>query len=338
LQYGTGRIPAVVRFTGQDALQAGESTVGQLRLASPIVAFVGDRFVIRDRSEQHTIAGGVILDTTDSPGSFRTADQQTLLSLRAANPDNIPTYVESEVMRSGSVPIQRLLTNSNFSDAEITAGLDELQKKGRLIVCGDIATDMNSWQSLRRRAVDRIDRAHATNPEQQGLSLTDLRNELPDATAEAIEALVNDLCNHGFVRRGSIVARASHRPRLAGPLERSATEVLAALMEKPLDPPGRSRIAPDSTRQQALRYLIEHGKIVDLGTDLLVSDEAFSQAKEQVIRLISAKGSATVSELREALHTSRRVAVPLLERLDREGVTRRLGDRRVLATEKSMAK
>ena len=203
------------------------------------------------------------------------------------------------------------------------------------MICGDIASDVNSWQSLRQRAIDLIDRAHETKPEQDGLPLTNLRNELPDVTPEVIEALVIDLCGDGFIRRGSVVARASYRSRLAGPLERSAKEILAALLEKPLDPPGRTRIAPDPTHQQAVRYLIEHGDIVDLGTDLLVSGEAFSRAKEAVVQFIRAKGPATVSELREALQTSRRVAVPLLERLDRERVTRRLGDRRVLTAEKS---
>ena len=103
--------------------------MGQLRLTSDIVAFVGDRFVIRDGSEQHTIAGGVILDVSSSPRCFRTADQQKLLGMRAANPNDIAAYVESELMRSGSVRVQNFLSNSNFSDVEIDKALNELRKK-----------------------------------------------------------------------------------------------------------------------------------------------------------------------------------------------------------------
>jgi selenocysteine-specific elongation factor len=335
LQYGTGRIPATVVFSGRNALEAGQSAISQLRLPSPILAFVGDRFVLRDRSEQHTIAGGLILDVTASPRSFRSVGQQKLLGMRIANPDDIGAYVESELIRRGPMRVQNLLPNSNFSDVEIGEALNELQKNARVIVAGDIASDVNSWRLLRQHAIDLIDRAHKTKPEQDGLALTELRRELAAVSAEAIEALIIDLCASGFIRGGSVVARASHQSRLHGPLQRTAKEILAALMEKPLDPPARARIAPDSTRQQAVRYLIEHGEIVDLGTDLLVSGEAFSRAKEVVVQFISAKGPATVSELREALRTSRRVAVPLLERLDRERVTRRLGDRRVLTAEKS---
>jgi selenocysteine-specific elongation factor len=52
--------------------------------------------------------------------------------------------------------------------------------------------------------------------------------------------------------------------------------------------------------------------------------------KSQVAEFISKNGPATVSELRQALGSSRRIMVPLLERLDREGVTRRVGDKRCL--------
>ena len=333
LQYGTGRIPATAVFSNRPALEPGESVITQLRLTSPVVAFVGDRFVIRDGSEQHTIAGGIILDTSGSPRCFRTGSQQQLLGVRAKNPGNIEAYVESELIRSGPVHIQHLLTKSIFSTDQIGSALSELCKRGRAIVSGDTASDAESWRSFRERAVNLIDQAHQRRPDQNGLPLTELRARLPDLTAEAMEALTTDLCATDFVRRGSVIARVSHRSRLPAPLERSAKEILAALMEKPLDPPARNRVAPDSTRQQAVRYLIDHGEIVDLGADLVVSSEAFTRAREEIVRVISAKGSATVSELREALHTSRRVAVPLLERLDRDRVTRRLGDRRVLSAD-----
>jgi selenocysteine-specific elongation factor len=337
VQYGTGRIPATVVFPNRNTLEVGESDIGQLRLASPVAAFVGDRFVIRDGAEQQTIAGGIILDTNSSPRSFRTAAQQRLLGTRASHPDNLHGYVESELIRRGPIHVQSLLPNSNFSAAEIANALDDLAKSGRVVRCGDIAADANSWQRIRQRAVDLIEGRHERMPQLDGVALTELRAALPELSSEVVEALVMQLCETGFVRHGSIVARASHRSTLPEPLEQSAKQILAALLEKPLDPPARTRLALDPNRQQAVRYLIEHGQIVDLGADLLLSGEAFTRAREAVVRFISANGSATVSQLREALQTSRRVAVPLLERLDRERVTRRVGDRRVLTNHKPSA-
>jgi selenocysteine-specific elongation factor len=79
-----------------------------------------------------------------------------------------------------------------------------------------------------------------------------------------------------------------------------------------------------------VRFLIENGDVTELALDVLLLRESFEQMKSQVAEFISNNGPATVSELRQALGSSRRVMVPLLERLDRDGVTRRVGDKRML--------
>ena len=79
-----------------------------------------------------------------------------------------------------------------------------------------------------------------------------------------------------------------------------------------------------------MRFLIENGDVTELALDVLLLRESFERMKSQVAEFISNNGPATVSELRLALGSSRRVMVPLLERLDREGVTRRVGDKRML--------
>src|SRR4029077_10254118 len=111
LHHGTGRNPAVLFLAGENALTVGKSAIGQLRLDSPVLAFVGDRFVIRDRSEQHTIGGGVILDTKGDARSFRTAVQQELLGLRATAPNNATPFIESELARHGPIRLSNLLRN-----------------------------------------------------------------------------------------------------------------------------------------------------------------------------------------------------------------------------------
>jgi selenocysteine-specific elongation factor len=64
--------------------------------------------------------------------------------------------------------------------------------------------------------------------------------------------------------------------------------------------------------------------------------ESFERMKSQVAEFISKNGAATVSELRQTLGSSRRVMVPFLERLDRDGITRRAGDKRMLCTIRSL--
>jgi selenocysteine-specific elongation factor len=78
-----------------------------------------------------------------------------------------------------------------------------------------------------------------------------------------------------------------------------------------------------------LRFLIETGEVSEVGSHVILLRENFERMKDAVADFISENGPATVSELRQRLQSSRRIMVPLLERLDREGVTRRVGDKRM---------
>ena len=82
--------------------------------------------------------------------------------------------------------------------------------------------------------------------------------------------------------------------------------------------------------QQALRFLLECGEAVEINAEIVLTADAMRQAIGLVREFLNAKGPATVSELRQALGSSRRIVVPLLERLDRDGVTLRQGDKRSL--------
>jgi selenocysteine-specific elongation factor len=103
-----------------------------------------------------------------------------------------------------------------------------------------------------------------------------------------------------------------------------------ALSAKPFDPPARKEIEVDRHAQQVVRFLIATGEAIEVGSDLVVLRENFERMKKALADFISKNGPATVSELRQALESSRRIVVPLLERLDRDGVTRRVGDKRIL--------
>ena len=329
LHHGTDRIPAVLILANDHPLQPGETALGQLRMAHPILAFAGDRYVLRDRSEQHTIAGGIILETNVTKSL--SAGQSQGLMARAENPHDVSVYVETELIRGGPARISELLRNSRFSAKEVEAAVIKLGQSRRIIMQADTVAEIHSWQAIRDRAAWLIDEAHRKNPAQKGFELTELRSAFPQLSAETINALIENLCGNGFSQRGSMIARASHRPSLPTELEEAAKQILKLLTEKLLDPPARAQIASDASRRQATRFLIEHGEVVEISPDLLLSRQGFDRGKQIVSTCLRAKQSATVSELREALGTSRRVAIPLLERLDRDRVTRRIGDRRVLS-------
>ena len=254
------------------------------------------------------------------------------LSARAESPGDISRLVASQAAYEGATRRSNLLLKSRFSTAEISASVSQLAATGTVVLAGDFVVDAARWQAMHRRATEAIDARHRAHPEQSGLPLTDLRaafnEELP--VADLFDAVVADLCKRDFVRIGTAIRRTSHLPVLPPKLQAAGAKIRAVLASNPLDPPSRKDLAPDPASQQALRFLIETGEVAEINVEIAMSADSMKRATEMVRQFIRAKGPATTSDLRQMLGNSRRVAIPLLERLDRDGITLRQGDKRAL--------
>jgi selenocysteine-specific elongation factor len=329
--HGSGTVAARIAFRGDRTLAAGQRAVAQLRLEAPAFVFAGDRFILRDWAERLTLGGGIVLDPDGNRKAFRTAPRIEFLASRAASPEDVASFVASQVAYDGATRASQLLRRSRFSSAAISAAAAKLVADGAVVAAGDLIVHAASWQALRRRATDTIDACHRAHPEESGLPLNDLRAALGDLpVAELFEAIVSDLCTRDFVRAGAAIRRASHRPALTPQLGAAGEKIRAMIAARPLDPPSRKDLAPDPASNQALRFLIQSGELVEINVEIVLSVEAMKQATEMVRNHIRRHGPATTSDLRQMLGNSRRVAIPLLERLDRDGLTVRQGDKRAL--------
>ncbi len=329
--YGSARFAArIVLLDGRELLP-GDRVVARLRFRTPVFVFVGDRFVIRDSSGRQTVAGGVVLNADAEKTRFRSAPERGFLQRRATGPNDIFVLLRTQLERDQVSQRACLLLQSNFSGDEIGTAVNRLARENEAFVSGAIVADSVSWQELRRHAIGAIDAEHETNPQHLGLKLTRLRDLVAKETPEVFEALVTNLCNHGAVRVGDVIKRAEHRPTLPPQLQTAGEAIRRALTSEPFDPPSRHELAPDPLSQEALRYFIRTGEVVEISQGAVLSRDAFEEMRSRVIDFIHRHGPAAAGELRQALESSRRVTVPFLERLDRDGVTRRQGDKRVLA-------
>ncbi len=330
--HGSGTVPARIAFRDAMTLAAGERAVAQLRLESPVFVFAGDRFILRDWSERATLGGGVVLDPDGNRKEFRTARRTKFLAARAADPEDPMAFVSSQVAYAGAARTSKLLLHSRFSASAAADAASKLAAVGSVISAGDVLVDASKWRASLERAMQIINSRHRSHPEEAGLPLHDLRAALQDElpVPEIFEALVTQLSARDFVRTGAAIRQASHRPALTPQLQAAGTKILSLLAAKSLDPPSRKDLAPDGTSQQALRFLIRSGELVEVNAEIVMTAESVNRATEMVRQHIRTHGPATTSDLRQMLGNSRRVAIPLLERLDRDGVTLRQGDKRAL--------
>jgi selenocysteine-specific elongation factor len=327
VHHGSANFSACVFFQTNEELRAGENAIAQIRLGAPTLMFAGDHFVIRDASEQSTLAGGVVLDPDASVRNFRSAAQREFLAKRAQAPHDAGVFAATQIARDRAVKRNALLVKSSFSADEIA----QVIKSASVIERGDLVVDAKWWNEVLRQAETIIDLQHKTHPNHAGLALSELRQVFADELplAEIFDALVFELGRNGFVRTGEAIARATHRPTLPPQLRSAARKIRDALAAK--KPPSRAELAPDATSQQALRFLRDRGELVDLTGEVVLATDQFMKMRDAIVAFLRKNNSGTVSELRELLGTSRRVIIPFLERLDRDGVTRRVADKRVLA-------
>ena len=332
VHHGSAKARAKVVFSPRKELGPGEHALAQLRFEANVFGFAGDRFVVRDSAGQSTLAGGVVLDPDAGRKLFRSEARLSFLSRRAESPSEVTSFVASQIERDRAIRRPALLLKSNFSSKDISDSVSRLAAEGNLVLAGDFAIDAAGWQMVYRRAADAIEASHRAHPEQAGLSLSDLRTKLEaDLTfSDLFESVVSDLCRNEFVKVGNTIRRVIHQRALPPPLLAAAAELRTKLAAKPFDPPSRKQLAPDSVSQQALRFLIDTGEVVAINAEVVLASDSLKHMTNLISKYIRDNRAATVSQLRQELGCSRRVIVPLLEQLDRDGVTLRNGDIRTL--------
>ncbi len=332
VHHGTGNVPARIYFQDRDEGLPGQRAIAQLRFDEPLFVFADDRFIVRDGPERHTLAGGTILDPRASRSRFRTPQRQknlTKLTEARTAAERALAHLNVEPV----LPRASVLAQSHFSAAQIEAAIQQLASEKQIVATEKIVTNSKWWQEFCRLATDAIDGAHRENPERAGLPLSELRqtlhnvSEMDDTT---FEALLDHLTRNGFTRYGPSIGRNSHRPALPAHLQAAGNKIRAVLNARPMDPPSRKELTPDTAPFQALKFLLTNGEAVEVGPELVLARASYEKAIETIRNELRGRGSASVAELRQALNTTRRVMVPLLEKLDREGITQRQGDRRVL--------
>jgi selenocysteine-specific elongation factor len=315
----------------------------RLRLERPALVMIGDRFVLRSMSDQQTLAGGVVLDAIEKPrrrlSFLRDVAQHAMLVKRFTNPADGVAAIQSALERDRVVDRRVLFPLMRNSPSDLNSFCQTLQRDGQLCEAGPYLVRAEDWTRARQCISQAVASYHQTHPQQQGLPLTGARRLVQESlglgsssqpTDAICEAMIATFAGDDIQRTGTVLRRADHQPVLPPKLQAAGQVILDTLRERPFDPPSAKELARNDASHQALKYLIATGQVIDLGQHTVLSATAYASAIEQIRHQLRVTGSATVSELKAMLGSSRRVMVPLLERLDRDRITRREGDLRFL--------
>ncbi|HYE30980.1 MAG TPA: selenocysteine-specific translation elongation factor [Methylomirabilota bacterium] len=325
-RHGTANIPATVQLLNANDLKAGESVLARFRFERPVFALEGERFVIRDWAEQRTLGGGLILHVGEPP-SIRGAHLQ-FLETRAKQLDCF-TWVRALLERDLCVPIPGLLQLSIYSEQSIQRAVNDLLNGGSVVRQGELLCTSAEWARLRDLLLNVLETYFAAHPDRNSAPLADLSAELNLERPELLDSLIASFPDLQLKELN--VFRTGRKLALPDHLKIAALRVRNLLAQNGLNPPSRSELAPDKATQDALQYFLRSGEVIELAAEVVINSADYAKAVAAIVAFLDRNGPATASQIRQELQTSRRVLIPLLERLDRQGVTERMGDLRRLS-------
>ena len=329
IHHGSARCRARVILHDRNHLNPGEDCLAQLRLENPLFLLTGERIVLRDGSQQSTLAGGTVLDALPARQGFRTESRETFLHARAAQPNDPAVYIRTSLVRDKILKAQQVLSNHPFHPDTIRETSEKLIAEGSVIRHNDLLIHSKWWKSLQDEAEKSIRGWHKQHPDLPSMPLDNLQKEIA-CPEEVLEFLITTLGTKGYQASGQGVAHPNHRLTLPDEIEKIAQSIVTLLDQTGLNPPNKSDIITTPAQGQAMKFLIRSGQVVELDPKIVITSAALDAAIQKVKTFISSNGQATASELRQHLDSTRKIVMPLLEHLDALGVTLRNENYRTL--------
>lgn len=329
IHHGSARCRARVILHDRNHLNPGEDCLAQLRLENPLFLLTGERIVLRDGSQQSTLAGGTVLDALPARQGFRTESRETFLHARAAQPNDPAVYIRTSLVRDKILKAQQVLSNHPFHPDTIRETSEKLIAEGSVIRHNDLLIHSKWWKSLQDEAEKSIRGWHKQHPDLPSMPLDNLQKEIA-CPEEVLGFLITTLSTKGYQASGQGVAHPNHRLTLPDEIEKIAQSIVTQLDHTGLNPPNKSDIITTPAQDQAMKFLIRSGQVVELDPKIVITSAALDAAIQKVKTFISSNGQATASELRQHLDSTRKIVMPLLEHLDALGVTLRNENYRTL--------
>lgn len=337
---GTLEVLARVALIGRDTLNPGESAYAQLRLDAPVFCLHGDRFIIRQFSPTITIGGGTVLHP--SPHKHKSTDKPTLDALQGLDRNDlagkIPILLETYAKRA--MDLNELNALLGLPVPELAKICSDLSQSGRLVMItapSPILVLPRIVEALRKETLDQVSVFHNENPLQKGMSKEELRKRLYDD----LPLEVFRYCLDGLAEKRKLafledaVSLHGREVQLSAAGQQLRERIEAFFKKAGYQAPSYSDLqnSVDADPEELRRiffWMIKEKILVKLSDDLVYHSSILELIKQQIRAKFTPGSKFGVAEFKETFDITRKHAIPLLEYLDRDRFTRRVGNDRIL--------
>jgi len=323
---------AEVRRYATKQLQSDGEPFAQLRLRKPALLLPGDRFILRQFSPLVTIGGGTVIDAMPLRKSDR---REAFLGLLMQG--NEDATLSARVARRGQegISLSQLVAETGWPGAQLEGRLSQPIQRGDIVRAGEFFVHAPAIEDLGCSLVAIVDKFHQANPLVVGVSKEELREAVhvsPEVLAIVLDRLLRE-------KKIALTGELAHVPGRGVVMKDEEAEskkmIERAFASAGLKVPSLKEVLAgltvDKARAQKIVTLLLRDKIlIKISEDLVFHQSALAHLRHQVAALKAGTPKIDVARFKDLTGVSRKYAIPLLEYLDRERVTRRVGDERVI--------
>ncbi len=326
---------AEVRLYGKKQLSPGENNFARLRLSEPALLVPGDRFIIRQFSPVVTIGGGVILDALPIPQKL--------------NPEKITAFLQTIAQGSSAKILEARVTRraeAGLRLSEIQAEMNLTQQKAAELIAHLPSLRLitgDNWTIISTTAFDRVmeeivasvSEFHGANPLKPGIGKEELRDRV-NLNSHVFYSAIQKLNELKKLETAGDEIRLPGRGIIMKDEETEAKKTIesafaSAGLKVPALKDVLAALQVDKTRAQKIVTLLLRDKVlVKIADDLVFHSSALAHLKKQMAQYKTKSPKINVAQFKDLTGISRKYAIPLLEFLDRERITRRAGNERII--------
>jgi selenocysteine-specific elongation factor len=337
---GTSETVGEVLLYGKAELEPGENGLAQIRLQEEVLLVRGDRFIVRQFSPVITIGGGTVLDPLARRPAKKDTGRLAFLQIaeKGSREEILLAMTERNIL---GVAMNEFVARTGWLESEIQSAAERLAKSANArIVSGAplVLFSERLFVEICEKLRSRVDKFHKENPLVPGIAREELRAILGKRVRlETFQSALDELvAQKKLLVQGDLVKKPGAELTLTAAESKAREQIEQAFRKAGLTVPSAkevlSQLAIDSRNaEKILQILLREKVLVRVSPDLLFHQDALQQLEDLLQNYKRTKSERIgVPSFKDLTGVTRKYAIPLLEYLDRQRLTRRVGDERVI--------
>ena len=331
--HGTKQILCRIVPLNEDEIQYGESGYAQLRLEEKIVAKKGDRFIIRSYSPMDTIGGGVIIDT--APKKHKIYDESVIEALKIKEKGELRDILEEylKLNLSNYITLKELVSYTGEKEEYVKEGLNALIDENKVFCVNKYYLHISHYQKLKEKVIEILTKYHKQYRLRNGILKEELRSKVDNSLkVKDMDVILNKMVEEKDIKvQDNLVSNYDfevkfNQKQLSIKKEiedKSRKNGLNSLMTK-------DDICNKNKFYEEVLEALTGETIQKLDDAYYIDKKVYENVKKDLLEYLNKNKEITVAQFRDITKSNRKISIVMLEHFDRNRITKRVEDKRIL--------